>query len=62
MFVCMKKYLYLFVNYHNLFVFLLFLEITFKSDNSIKEKKKEVKKKEVPSDINILVSRNINKK
>jgi len=33
MFVCMKKYLYLFVNYHNLFVFLLCLEIKFKSDN-----------------------------
>jgi len=60
LFVCMKKYLYLFVNYYNL---LVFLEITFKSDNfQLKKRKKKFKKKEVPSDINILVSRDINKK
>jgi len=60
----MKKYLYLFVNYHlyNLFVFLSFLEITFKSDNfQLRNRKKKFKKKEVP-DINLHVSRDINKK
>jgi len=52
----------LFVNYHNLFVFLSFLEITFKSDNFQLKKRKEVSKKNVPPDINLFVSRNINKK
>jgi len=62
-FVCMKKYLYLFVIYHNLSLFLSFSEITFKSDNfQLKKRKKKFQKKEVPSDINLLVSRDINKK
>jgi len=42
----MKKHLYLFVNYHNLFVFLSFLEITLKNNNfQLKKRKKKFKKK-----------------